>query len=187
LLAVLVFASVGCAGRAHIESRKRADFDKKLDRVLIVFDHDRLGRSFMEAFKKRFAAELRSRGVESRYAITSGALDVESAPSLEKQAKDFRASSILALAPAGGTVNQYGALRDAKLDGKILDVAMGKLVWRAQISYTPGDPMFPAEQRAYVLIYEILTALVADGLVAGPPPPSPDAPPATAASGTVDQ
>ncbi len=64
---------------------------------------------------------------------------------------------------------------------------MGKLVWRAQISYTPGDPMYPAEQRAYVLIYEILTALVADGLVAGPPPPSPDAPPATAASGTVAQ
>jgi len=166
-LAVLV--SAGCAGKANVQTRKRADFDKKLDRVLIVFAPERLGDDFVVAFRPRFAKQLQSRGVESQYAIVEGELTLETAPSLSEQAKEFQATSILSLLAAGGTLNSNGSVATARLNGKLMDLGLRKLVWRADIEYTPGGTLVSVEERADVLVRAILDALVADGLISEQP------------------
>src|SRR5205814_490520 len=166
-LALLV--SAGCAGKANVQTRKRADFDKKLDRVLIVFAPERLGDDFVVAFRPRFAKQLQSRGVESQYAIVEGELTLETAPSLSEQAKEFQATSILSLLAAGGTLNSNGSVATARLNGKLMDLGLRKLVWRADIEYTPGGTLVSVEERADVLVRAILDALVADGLISEQP------------------
>jgi hypothetical protein len=169
LAALALIVCAGCSGKANVQTHKRADFDKKLDRVLIVFAPERLGNDFVLAFKPRFAKELRARGVESQYAVVEGELSLEMAPSLSSQAQDFQATSILSLLAAGGTLNSYGSVVTAKLNGKLIDLGLGKLVWRADIEYSPGGSLVPIEQRADVLVRAILDALVADGLISEPP------------------
>lgn len=171
----LALALAGCAGSARVDSRKREGYDRKLDRVLIVFSPGRLSDALAEAIRAQLTAELEVRHVKTRFAATAAALSLEEGPSLDKQAKDFGASSILALVPAGGTVNQYGGIVNAKFDGKLLDLGLKKLVWRAEIGFSPGGTIVPAEQRAEVLVRELVTALVADALVSGPPPKAPAA------------
>jgi len=165
LAALGLLVSAGCAGKASVQTRKRADFAKKLDRVLIVFAPDRLGNDFVAAFKPHFAKELQARGVESQYAIVDSELALDIAPPLSRQAKEFQATSILSLLAAGGTLNTDGSVFNARLNGKLMDLGLSKLVWRANIEYTPGGTLVPVEQRADVLVRAILDALMADGLI----------------------
>ncbi len=167
---LLVLASAGCAGTARVESRKSADYAKKLERVLIAVRFERLGQDFEKAFKTRFVEVLKKCGTEGRFAITESDLALEPAPSLEKQAKDFQASCVLILNRAGGVVSSYGGLVRADFDGQLFDLALKKRVWRAQINYTPGGSALPVNSRADVLIDEIIKAMAADGLVKAPPP-----------------
>jgi len=160
-----LLVSAGCAGKANVQTSKRAEFDKKLDRVLIVFAPERLGNDFVAAFKLRFAKGLQARGVESQYAIVEAELALDPAPSLSRQAKEFQATSILSLLAAGGTVDSYGSVVNARLNGKLKDLGQSKLVWRADIEYVPGGTLVSVEQRADVLVRAILDALVADGLI----------------------
>jgi hypothetical protein len=74
-------------------------------------------------------------------------------------------ASTFSLLAAGGTLNSYGSVVNARLNGKLLDLGLSKLVWRADIEYTPGGTIVPVEERADVLVRGILDALVADGLI----------------------
>lgn len=159
-------AMAGCSGIAKIESRRQANYSKKLSRVLVTLTPGRLGPELVAAFKSEFTVAMRTRGVEVAFFTARGALEFEEKPSLQAQARDFQASSVLALDPAGGVVNQFGSVLTANFEGKLIDLELEAVVWRAQIAYSPSS-----KSRAGALVDELLKALVADGLVGEAPAP----------------
>ncbi len=127
-------AVAGCSGIAKIESRRRGDYSKKLSRVLVTLTPGRLDPELVAAFKSEFSAAMKTRGVAVAFFAARGALEFEETPSLQAQIRDFQASSVLALAPAGGVVNQFGRVLTANFEGKLIDLEVKAVVWRAQIA-----------------------------------------------------
>src|SRR5438067_6080460 len=119
--AVVLASALGCAS-ASVKSNKKAEYTRKLERTLLVFRVDERMQAFEPLLKERLLAELQKRGVASALAKTGGRLALEDSPPIDKQAKEFNASTVLVILPAGGTVNQYGGIVNARFDAQIFDL-----------------------------------------------------------------
>jgi hypothetical protein len=162
--AVLAAGPLGCAS-ANVKTNKDETYTKKLDRMLIVFPLDEYMQAYETLLQERMIAELQKRGVASSFAKVSGQLALENAPPLEAQAQEFNASSFLFIRRAGGVVNQYGGLVNARFDAQLFDRASKARVWRAAISYNPGGMFAGDSQRVDALVGELVKALANDGLL----------------------
>ena len=166
LLVIATFTVTACGGSVAVNSNKAPDYTKRLDRVLIACPLDHLPNRIAEGFRTQLVAELKKRGTEARFAVLESALAIEKPPSLEQQAKDFNATTALIMRNAGGVVDSYGNLLQAKFDGEIWDLPLNKRIWRAQITFRLSGAL-TADDR---LSKELLRTLVKDGLVEGPMP-----------------
>jgi len=183
----LALVLAGCA-RVNVESKKRADYDRKLDRTLVVFTaFDRFSKDYRQLLHDRARDEFAKRGVTIQFATTPDGLGLEDDPSFDAQAKEFNASTVLIVRPVSGTVDAIGAVLAADLDAQLYDVASRKRVWRAKIRYTAGGSLNSDGDRVDKLVNGITSALTSDGLLlaleapgapptaASPPPPAADA------------
>lgn len=178
----LALAVAGCA-RVNVESKKRADYDKKLDRTLMVFNSfDRFSKDYRQLLHDRTKAEFGKRGVIVEFGTASEGLALDDDRSFEAQAKEFNASSVLIVHPVGGTVDAVGSILAANLDAQLYDLASRKRVWRAKIGYTAGGSLNSDSDRVDKLVNGITSALTSDGLLVALEPPGATQPPLTAAS-----
>ena len=84
---------------------------------------------------------------------------------IDKQAKDFNASTTLFIRRAGGVVNASGSIVSARFDAQIFDLASKIRIWRASIAYNAGGGLNTDSARVDALIGELVKALVSDGLI----------------------
>jgi hypothetical protein len=162
--AVLAATGVGCAS-ASAKSNKSAEYGKKLDRTLIVFPMDEKLKVYEQMFHERLIDELQKRGVASTFAKLTGSLDLDEASPIDKQAKDFNASTALFIRRASGVVNSSGAIVSARFDAQIFELDSKKRVWRASIDYRAGGSLNTESARVDALVGELVKALANDGLL----------------------
>lgn len=186
-LAALAFASVLACARVKVESNKRQDYDKKLDRTLIVFTNlEKFGKDYREMLRDRSVAELGRRGVAASFATSDGALALDDGPSYDEQARKFGATTALVVQRVAGTVEMNtGQLLNAEFDAQLFDYESHKRVWRARIRYASGGSLVSDSERVDKMVSAIADALTKDGLLAAAPGASPATPIATAVAATT--
>ena len=162
--ALLAASAIGCAS-ASATSNKSTEYTKKLERTLIVFPMDAKLKPYEQLFHQRLVEELQKRGVTSTFAKLAGDLDLEETSPLEKQAKDFDASTTMVIRRASGVVNSSGAIMSARFDAQVFDLASKKRVWRASIEYKAGGSLNSDQARVDALVGELVNALANDGLI----------------------
>ena len=162
--AVLAASGLGCTS-ASVKSNKSAEYTKKLERTLIVFPLDERLKHYEPLLQERLVGELQKRGVASTFAKLTGNLDLAEASPIDKQAKDFNASTTLFIRRAGGVVNASGSIVSARFDAQIFDLASKIRIWRASIAYNAGGGLNTDSARVDALIGELVKALVSDGLI----------------------
>jgi len=177
VLAAIALSALACGtGKATIKSNKRTGYDRQIAKTLVYFTFPRMDLGFMDAFKYTLQKELRQRGAEVRFGDVVGDLTADTAPSLLKQGEDFSAGHALLFLPNGGTVNQYDTVLLARFDVQLHDIKLGEIVWRADLEYTPGSREVNVHYRTEILSYELLMAMVSDGVLKGPLPAKPEPP-----------
>jgi hypothetical protein len=162
--AVLAATGVGCAS-ASVKSNKSAEYGKKLDRTLIVFPMDEKMAVYQQMVQERLVVELQKRGVASTFARLTGSLDLVDASPIDKQAKEFKASTAMVIRRASGVVNSSGSIVSARFDAQIFDLDSKKRVWRASIDYSAGGGLNTDSARVDALVGELVKALANDGLI----------------------
>lgn len=160
---VQVLGACASAGSVRIETAKSAGYTKQLERTIVFVQSGRVPVPIDEALKDRLPAALGARGVNARVGRLPDKLGLESPLSMAEQAKAFQASTLFLLATDGGVETRQGRLVTQQYDGRVLDVATQKLIWRAEVHWTPGDSV---EGSADALVEKILAAFEADGLIA---------------------
>jgi hypothetical protein len=162
---ILGIALAGCAS-VNVQSKKSPDFNRKLDRTLVVFTaFDMFSKSYRQILRDRTLVEFEKRGVTVRFAATPDRLELEDGPSFDAQAKEFNASSALIVRAVGGVVDGAGQILTGDLDAQLYDLASRKRVWRAKIQYSAGGSLNTDQFRVDKLVTGIMSALSADGLL----------------------
>ena len=162
--AVLAATEVGCAS-ASVKSNKSTEYSKKLERTLIVFPMDEKMQVYQQMVQERLSGELQKRGVASTFARLTGNLDLVEASPIDKQAKDFNASTALLIRRASGVVNTSGSILSARFDAQIFDIDSKKTVWRASIHYNAGGSLNTDSARVDAIVGELVKALANDRLL----------------------
>jgi hypothetical protein len=168
---ILVLVSTFACARVNVQSQKRQDYDKKLDRTLIAFTGmEKFGRDYQKMLRERIIAEFGKRGVVAVFATTPDRLALDEAPSFDAQAKQSSASTALIVYRTGGTVDALsGQILNAQFDAQLFDLAAHKRVWRASIGYGAGGGFSNDSDRVDKLVGGIANALASDGLLAAAP------------------
>jgi len=181
-VSTIAFAFVLACAHVKVESTKRQDYDKKLDRTLIVFTNlEKFGKDYREMLRERSVAELARRGVAASFATSDGALSLDDGPSYDDQARKFGATTALVVQRVAGTIEMNtGQLLNAEFDAQLFDYASRKRVWRARIRYASGGSLASDSDRVDKMVSAIADALTKDGLLAAAPATSPATPAATA-------
>jgi hypothetical protein len=169
---VVLLCAFACA-RVKVESNKRQDYDKKLERTLIAFTNmDRFGSGYRQMLRDRTLAEFDKRGVAAAFATTPDRLALENAPSFDDQARAFNASTALIVQRVAGTIEMNtGQILNAEFDAQLIDLATHKRVWRATIRYGSGGSLTGDSERVDKLVSGLANALANDGLLASAPAP----------------
>jgi hypothetical protein len=168
-----LLCALSCA-RVNVESNKRQDYDKKLERTLIAFTNmERFGNDYRLMLRNRTIAELDKRGVAAAFATTPDRLALENVPSFDEQARAFNASTALIVQRVAGTVEaNTGQILNAEFDAQLIDLATHKRVWRAAIRYGSGGSLASDSERVEKLVSGLTSALANDGLLPSAPAPS---------------
>lgn len=165
---VALLAVTGCA-RVSVETRKSQDYDKKLDRLLVVYSElDRFSAEYRKLLRDRTVVEFEKHGVAASVGSAADRLALDEGPSIEAQAKGFNASTALLVKALGGTVDTTGRVLNADMDAQLFDVASRKRIWRGKIAYSTGGSLNTDADRAGKLVVGIVDALDKDGLFAPP-------------------
>lgn len=165
---VVLLAVTGCA-RVSVETKKSQDYDKKLDRVLVVFSElDRFGAEYRKLLRDRTVAEFEKRGVAARVGSGPDRLALDDGPSIDAQAKGFNASTALVVKAMGGTVDTTGRVLNADMDAQLFELASRKRIWRGKIAYSTGGSLSSDADRVEKLVVGIVDALDKDGLFTPP-------------------
>ena len=166
---VLLLSTLACA-RVNVESNKRQDYDKKLERTLVAFTGmERFGDDYHRMLRERTIAEFAKRGVTAVFVKVPDRLALDEGPSFDAQAKEVDASTALIVYRVAGTIDSLtGQILSAQFDADLFDIATRKRVWRAAIGYSPGGGFTTDSDRVDKLVSGIADALTADGLLAAP-------------------
>ncbi|HET7787022.1 MAG TPA: hypothetical protein VFL36_13710 [Myxococcales bacterium] len=174
LAEVVVLICASACAQVKVQSNKRQDYDKKLERTLVAFTNmERFGSDYRRMLRDRTIAEFEKRGVAAAFAATPDRLALENSPSFDDQARAFNASTALIVQRIAGTVERNtGQILDADFDAQLIDLATRKRVWRATIRYASGGSLVGDSERVEKLVGGLANALANDGLLASAPAPS---------------
>ncbi len=130
---------LGCASPPTIESIKAPDYSGEPKRlfVLSVVETD-FGKGFSSAFHKKLIEIASNCGATLEISQVSP-LELNSNVHLERM-KNFNPDSVLAIARAGGTKDEYGRVMNVQYNVRLHDYPSEKIVWRAIFNnISPAD------------------------------------------------
>lgn len=174
LATALLTSSSGCApARLTIKSDKREGYDQRLGRTLLRIELPRVEANVVAAFRETLQRELALRGAEGRIASLPDGPAGSGRP-VEEKAVEAGATTVLTVREDGYTRTGYGSVVRVKLTASLRDLRLGQEVWTAAYEHVPGSGIVQEQYRAELLTYELVLALVSDGLLRGPLPARPE-------------
>lgn len=174
LATVLLVSGSGCvSSKPTVKSAKREGYDRRLGKTLLVVELPLVEADVVADFMETLQRELALRGAEGRIASRP---DLAAGPgrSVEEQAVEAGATTVLTVLQDGCTRTVYGSVVRVKLTASLRDLGLGREVWVAAYEHVPGSGVVQVRYRAELLTYELVLALVSDGLLRGPFPAPPE-------------
>ena len=173
LIACTCLLAYACAPQTKIASKKATDYSAEAKRIFVVTDVGTdFGNEFGDAFQNKLTAIAESCGAVMQVDRISS-LELDEDVHLKKM-KEFDANVLMSVRRNGGTKNQYG-LFQVYYDVRLVDIALNKTVYRANVDFSRGPITIPLATRGEALAVDITNKMKEDGIVHGCPVIKPNA------------